>query len=254
MRNRPKLIKLEPPRRISLSQVVVDQILRLIDEGQLRPGDRMPSEGEMMRMLNVGRSSVREGLRGLSVLGVIETSSGRATTVSATAKSPLDHIRNSAMGTLRMRNLFDLLEVRESLEGQAAGLAAERASKQDLGAIQAAAGQVEKDVSRGKVYFQSNAAFHLAIARASRNRILEDSIRLLIGQVRDLRVKLMKALEGMPERDVAEHAAIVEAVSARQPAAAQRAMITHIRSFVALIEASQSRASPAARPRAGVRQ
>lgn len=248
MRTRPKLIKLEPPRRISLSQVVVDQILRLIDEGQLRPGDRMPSEAEMTRMLNVGRSSVREGLRGLSILGVIETSSGRATTISATAKSPLEHIRNSAMGTLRMRNLLDLLEVRESLEGQAAGLAAERASKQDLGAIRAAAGQVEKDVARGKVYFQSNTAFHLAIATASRNRILEDSIRLLIGQVRDLRVKLMKALEDMPERDVAEHAAVVEAIAAGQPAAAQRAMITHIRSFVAL--ASRSHPSNEARPRA----
>ena len=105
MRSSSKAIKLEPPRRISLSQVVVDQILRLIQEGQLRPGDRMPSEAEMTRMLNVGRSSVREGLRGLSILGVIETSSGRATTVSVTAKSPLDHIRNSAMDTLRVQHV-----------------------------------------------------------------------------------------------------------------------------------------------------
>jgi GntR family transcriptional repressor for pyruvate dehydrogenase complex len=239
MRTRSQSIKLEAPRRISLSQVVVDQILRLIQEGQLRPGDQMPSEAEMTRMLNVGRSSVREGLRGLSILGVIETSSGRATTVSLTAKSPLDHIRNSAMDKLRVHTLLDLLEVRESLEGQAAYLAAERAGKSDLMAIRSAANQVAKDVSRRKVYFQSNAAFHLSIARASQNRILEKSISLLIGQVRDLRVKMMKALEDMPERDVAEHAAILEAIAAREPAAARRAMMNHIRSFVALIEAAR---------------
>lgn len=239
MRNRSKPIKLEPPRRISLSQVVVDQILRLIQEGQLRPGDRMPSEAEMTRMLNIGRSSVREGLRGLSILGVIETSSGRATTVSETATSPLDHVRNSAIGTLRVHTLLDLLEVRESLEGQAAYLAAERASKSDVMAIRAAANQVSKDVSRQKVYFQSNTAFHISIARASRNRILEKSISLLIGQVRDLRIKMMKSLADMPARDVAEHAAILEAIAARQPAAARRAMMNHIRSFVALIEAAQ---------------
>ena len=151
----------------------------------------------MTRMLNVGRSSVREELRGLSILGVIETSSGRATTVSETAKSPLDHIRNSATETLRVRTLLDLLgRCASSLEGQAAFLAAERAGKSDLMAICAAANQVSKDVSRHKVYFQSNMAFHISIARASRNRILEKSISLLIGQVRDLRIKMMKSSRG----------------------------------------------------------
>jgi GntR family transcriptional repressor for pyruvate dehydrogenase complex len=192
-------------------------------------------------------------LRGLSILGVIETSSGRATTISAAAKSPLEHIRDSAMATLRMRNLLDLLEVRESLEGLAAALAAERATESDLAAIRKAASQVETDVSRDKVYFQSNTAFHLSIAQASRNRLLEESISLLIGQVRDLRVKFMKSLQDMPERDVAEHAAIVDAISARQPVAAQRAMMAHIRSFVALIEASRLHATGAARSRTGDR-
>lgn len=254
MRGRKRAIRLEPPPRISLSQVVVDQVLRLIDEGKLRPGDQMPSEAEMTRMLNVGRSSVREGLRGLSILGVIKTSSGRATMISAAAKSPLEHIRNSAMATLRVKNLLDLLEVRESLEGQAAYLAAERASKSDLIAIRETASLVAKDVSRGKVYFRSNTAFHLAIARASQNRILEDSISLLINQVRDLRINLMKSLIDMPERDVAEHAAIIEAIGARQPAAARRAMIIHIRSFVACIQETQSRLTESPRRIAGGRR
>jgi GntR family transcriptional repressor for pyruvate dehydrogenase complex len=136
---------------------------------------------------------------------------------------------------LQLRALLDLLEVRESLEGQAAYLAAERATDAHITTIREAADLVARDVARGRVYFRSNAEFHLSVARASQNRVLARSIQSLIGQVRDFRVKLMKQLVDMPERDVAEHAAITAAIAARQPEAARRTMVAHIRSFASLL-------------------
>lgn len=242
-------IQLEPSRRTSLSQIVVDQILHLVREGQLRPGDRLPSEAEMMRMLRVGRSSIREGLRGLSLLGVVETWPGRGTVVAGAAKSPFEelHTGEGTKSQLQTFALLDLLEVRESLEGQAAELAALRASDSEIAAMRGAAEQVARDVVARRVYFRSNMEFHLAIARASHNRILERSVRLLIGQVRDLRERLMKQLEDMPEQDIAEHAAIVDAIANRHPAAARKAMVRHIRGFAALVRQLGEKSAPPAR-------
>ena len=240
-------IQLEPPQRTSLSQVVVDQILRLVRDGQLRPGDPLPSEAEMMRMLKLGRSSIREGLRGLSLLGVIATWPGKGTIVAQSAQSPFEelHVGKTAKSQLQTVALLDLLEVRESLEGKAAELAAQRATEAEIAGMRRAGDQVARDVAAGRVYFRSNTEFHLAIASASHNRILERSVRLLIGQVRGLRERLMKQLSEMPERDVEEHAMIVDAIAARQSAAAREAMVRHIRGFAGLTrEAAQKPKTP----------
>lgn len=234
----------EPPQRTSLSQVVVEQILRLIRDGQLRPGDRLPSEAEMMRMLKLGRSSIREGLRGLSLLGVISTWPGKGTIVAEAAQSPFEHLHTGKIvkSQLQTLTLLDLLEVRESLEGQAAELAALRATDGEIAAIRRAGEQVAQDIATGRVYFRSNAEFHLAVARASHNRILERSVRLLIGQVRGLRERLMKQIPEMPGRDIDEHAEIVAAIAARRPKAAREAMVRHIHGFAAL--AREARETP----------
>lgn len=251
-RDRRGGIQLEPPRRTSLSQVIVDQILRLVRDGQLRPGDPLPSEAEMMRMLKLGRSSIREGLRGLSILGVVATWPGKGTIIAQSARSPFEDIHKTAKSQLQTLELLDLLEVRESLEGKAAELAAQRATDAEIAAMRRTGEEVARDVAAGRVYFRSNTEFHLAIARASHNRILERSVRSVIGQVRGFRERLMKQLHEMPERDVEEHAAIVDAIAARQPAAAREAMVGHIRGFAGLTrEAAEKSATPARRGKRG---
>jgi DNA-binding FadR family transcriptional regulator len=84
-------VVLKPATRVPLSQVVLDQVLAQIRDGSLRPGDRLPSEYELMRMLGVGRSSVREALRGLISLGLVDTRPGRGAVVLSRASSPLEH-------------------------------------------------------------------------------------------------------------------------------------------------------------------
>jgi GntR family transcriptional regulator, transcriptional repressor for pyruvate dehydrogenase complex len=127
--------------------------------------------------------------------------------------------------------------VRESLEGQAAALAAERATPLDLAAIERHALDIERRVDVGLTYFRPNAAFHTAVARASHNNVLAERVQQLIGQVRLYRERLMREIKGMPAGDVAEHGAVVAAIRGRDPERARAAMVAHIRRFAKLVRA-----------------
>jgi GntR family transcriptional repressor for pyruvate dehydrogenase complex len=229
-------MRFEPAQRTSLSERVRDQLLARIRNGSLRAGDRLPGELELVKMLHVGRSSVREALRSLITLGLVETKPGRGAIVVARAIDPFAHLRaGPPMELLQRRAVLDLLEVRESLEGQAAELAAERASPLDLVNIERHELEIEKEIRDGRTYFRSNSEFHTAVARASHNRVLAESVRHVIGQVRLYRERLMREVPGMPENDIREHRAVLEAIRARDPDGARRAMIEHIHGFRRLV-------------------
>ena len=230
-------MQLEPAQRIPLSQVVFDQLLDRIRNGSLRPGDRLPGEYELMRRLGVGRSSVREALRGLIMLGVVETKPGRGAIVLSHTSTPLAHLRSRQGSILQLQQLavLDLLEVRESLEGQAAELAVKRATPAGLVSIERAALDVEKRIQEGTNYYRANVEFHMAIARASHNGVLAESLQYLMREVRTFRERVMREVREVPLRDVTEHRAILKAIQARKPAGARRAMVKHIRSFARLV-------------------
>lgn len=185
-------------------------------------------------------------------MGLVETKPGRGAIVVARAPNPLAHLEahGQSIEDLQKWAILDLLEVRESLEGQAAQLAAERATPLDLATIQRHALEVEKDIAEGRTYFRSNTAFHLAISRASHNSVLAESVRYLVGQVRAYRERLMRELREMPDQDVAEHRAILAAIRERNPEKARRAMVKHIRSFARFVGGLDGRPD-GGRPRPG---
>lgn len=227
-----------PARREAVSQIVLDQLLGEIRAGSLRPGDRLPTESELMRLFEVGRSSVREALRGLITLGLIETKPGRGAIIRHGAVSPLAGVGfRVSVEQLNTRALLDLLEVREALEGQAAEYAARRATSAEIKQLRLLQAAVERDIRRGRTYFRTNAALHTGIARTARNSVLTELIRLLAGQVRGYRERLMREVPNMPQQDIMEHRAIVGAIAARAPEKAREAMVAHIRSFSKLVSA-----------------
>ncbi len=228
---------LKPAERIPLSQVVLDQLLEQIRDGSIRPGDRLPGEYELMRRLRVGRSSVREALRGLITLGLVDTRPGRGAVVAAALPNPLAHIRSKGVSIEHVQTwaILDLLEVRECLEGQAAQLAAKRATPSDLASIQRWAQDVEAQIEKGYTYFRANYGFHIAVARASHNSVLAESVRNLVGEVRSFREHLMREVAQMPTRDVLEHGAIVQAIRTHNPDRARRCMVRHLRSFARVV-------------------
>lgn len=231
------MVRLKPTQRVSLSQMVLDQLLSRIRDGSIRPGDRLPGEYALMRQLKVGRSSVREALRGLITLGLVETKAGRGAIVVARASSPFSylHPQDECIAHLQKWAVLDLLEVRESLEGQAAQLAAERATPAEVAAIGRQALEVEKQIAEGRTYFRANCEFHLAIAQASHNSVLAESLRHLLREVRAYRERLMREIVEISERDMTEHRAILEAIRRHEPVGARRAMVKHLRNFAKLV-------------------
>ena len=235
----PSGLQLERARRRSLSETVLEQLLAQLRSGSVRPGDRLPGEHELMRMLGVGRSSVREALRALITLGLVETRSGRGAVIVARSPNPLARLGSGAdvAAALQKWAVLDLLEVRESLEGQAAALAAERSTPLDLVTLDRHALEIERRIDASLTYFRANAAFHTAVARASHNNILAESVQQLVGQVRVYRERLIQEIHGMPSGDVAEHRAVLDAIKNRDPEGARAAMVAHIRRFAELVRA-----------------
>jgi GntR family transcriptional repressor for pyruvate dehydrogenase complex len=234
---RETALRFAPAVRLSMAQHVLDKLLVEVREGRLKPGERLPPEHELMTAFAVGRSTIREALRGLITLGLVENRAGRGAIVTYQARSPFADIQRAIdIEQLNKRALLDLLEVREGLEGKAAEFAAQRATAEELREIRRHHAAVQRDVERRRSYFRPNTAFHKTIAGAAHNPVLSESISLLIGQVRDFRERLMRQLPVMPQRDVLEHAAVVEAICRHDPNGAREAMVAHIRSFAQSIE------------------
>lgn len=229
-------VRFHPAARRTLSQIVFDQTMTEIREGRLRPGDRLPTEHELVEQFQVSRSSVREALHSLVTLGMIETRPGRGAIVAAKAQVPLGALpRHADLDNLEREALLDLLEVREALETKAAMLAVERATDQDILNLHHLHEAVVRDVEAGRSYFKTNAAFHRAIADAAHNPLLAETIAQVGGQVRAYRERLMREITAMPRQDVREHAAIVQAIASRCRERAIEAVSAHLRTFATLV-------------------
>ena len=216
--------------RPSLSESVLEQLLSAFREGKLKPGVRLPSEYELSAMLGVGRSSVREAMRVLTFMGLIETKPGRGAVVLTGLQNPVPP--TGAAGAVQRSAMRDLYEVRSVLEGGAAAIAAKRATLADLVAMERAARIIEARVARGRPYFRENVEFHLAIARATHNHILLESVRRLLAQLPGLRQQVTAPVPGFPARDVKEHRAIVQAIRGHRHRRAQVLMERHIGSVI----------------------
>lgn len=221
---------------------VTDYIVSLIKDGKIRPGERLPSEHELMRRLNVGRSSVREAIRGLAMMGVVEAKRRRGTILVSPISNNFGDQIDRSVTYWAVRDLFD---VRALLEGRAAAIAAERATEEDLKRIEKSAFDVQRKIELEKDYFYDNTKFHLNIAKASHNPILLHCLRSLIGSLRDVRIHFNEGLAHMPERDVNEHRMIVEAIKAGDARRARKAMEAHMRSYTKQVEESSRRPRPA---------
>ena len=223
---------LKPVSRTSLSDGIVDQITGLISSGALKPGDRIPSEKNLCQQLGVGRTSVREALRSLSVMGILESRAGDGTFVAKSTDRCLERAFQWGL-LLNPKVVEDLVETRLTLESHAASLAATRATQENLRAIESAVRGMEASIADPERYLEFDMTFHLEIARATQNGILEN----LLSTIRAyLQASIREALRPSPGRDpsrratlsIAQHKKILEALQARNPAAARQAMSRHI--------------------------
>lgn len=156
--------------RISVTRQVVDILYEALQSGRYRQGDRLPSEHALAASLGVGRSALREAIRELLTLDLLEIRAGRGTFVRP-MRPELLLDRSSFHGVLNQRIALELLEVRFAIEPEAAVLAARRATKDDVQRLVRDVEQLRVGIERG-LRPAEDAGFHIDVVRATHNSSL----------------------------------------------------------------------------------
>ncbi|MBU2953502.1 FCD domain-containing protein [Marinobacter sp. F3R08] len=218
---------------MAISQEISYRLERLILDGGLAPEQKIPSERQLAARLGVSRAVIREALHELQGRGVIETRHGKGSFVASMVPganelgepSPLMHLFEG-----HPRTLFDLLEVREQLEGQAAFLAAQRATQLDRHRITKAFRALEDTDPLTNARLDHG--FHLAIVEASHNPVLVhvlNSLKNMMLLTVQASVANLNPREEMRNKIVRHHRQLYEAVIAEKPAIAQKIAMAHVR-------------------------
>jgi len=217
---------LRPDRRTVVSDATALILERIRDES-LSPGERLPSERALSDTLEVSRATVREAIRSLTAMNILEVRHGAGTFVATLNLDELLRPARFALGLTEQR-LDDLFEVRLLLEPQAAGMTAERATKEELRAIAACveeAAAVDRDDTVD--FLRLDADLHRLISRASQNPLLDNLLASISALGYESRAATIR-LPDMVERSRREHGLIADAILARRPRPAEAAMRAHI--------------------------
>jgi GntR family transcriptional regulator, transcriptional repressor for pyruvate dehydrogenase complex len=216
---------LRPLRRSRLYEQVVERLRELIDVQGLQPGDRLMSERELADRLGVSRTSVRQALTALEVMGLVEIRHGGGVFIARAADAVLPLLATELIN--RYEQLPAVMEVREAIETQTARLAAGRRNGHDIREMREALDAMEAAIEAGEDPTPADAGFHMAIVRAARNPLLERlwvDLAEPIGQTR----RASLARPGRPPKSLAAHRLILGAIEAGDPDAAATSMREHL--------------------------
>ncbi|WP_044531094.1 FadR/GntR family transcriptional regulator [Herbaspirillum sp. B65] len=158
-------------QQVRISDQIADHIVRYIAEHKLEPGQSLPSEGELTRLFGVSRPTVREATNALAGRGLIAVSSGKSPTVLPLSKVPFSNLAQHGLATQQITPI-QILEVRHSLDLQAAVLAAEHRTPDDIERISAIVTQMPAALSNVEAFSPLDAAFHEAVGKATQNPLL----------------------------------------------------------------------------------
>ncbi len=217
-----------PLRRRSTAEDVAHHILESISARRFQPGDQLPTEPELARQLGVGRTSVREGIRQLRTVGVLEVRRGLGTfVIAATDNDPRRAFLEFTAAN--HEQILELFEVRMSLEAGAAALAAQRATVVEVDQLDAAARAHLHAHASGDLALlvRTDQAFHGALVAFAHNNALQRVYDLLVPQLLGYR-RTSLALHGASGRSSDGHLAIGEAIKAHSPQRARDAVTDHL--------------------------
>jgi GntR family transcriptional repressor for pyruvate dehydrogenase complex len=222
-------MEIKPIKNKRTTEIILDQIKNFIKEGHLKWGDKLPTEMELSEKFEVSRTSVREALSALSLTGILEIHQGEGIYVK---KSPSNAIIEplSFILLLEKDQIQNILEVRKALEIEAADLAAQRRENEDLETLRLLVEDMERDLPEAVNSEKTDLAFHLALAKASKNPLI-DRLMNTIQEIISDTLHVTRALwlsSGTTQRLVEEHREIYLAVAARDNHTARQLMYEHL--------------------------
>jgi GntR family transcriptional regulator, transcriptional repressor for pyruvate dehydrogenase complex len=207
---------------------VVAHVRGLIERGSLRPGDRLPAERDLAQQIGVSRPTVRAGLRALAAMGVVRSRHGSGTYIPA-GRPMLGSEPLRFLAALHGFTREEMYEARRILEVGAAGLAAERATPEQLASLAEEVASLFASMPDPQRFLVHDINFHRALAEASGNPIVASIVEMVSALYYERRRQTAERASERDLRDAAEmHRRIYTAVRSREPEAARQAMHEHL--------------------------
>ena len=212
-----------------ISEIIVEQIRLLMRQGQLKPGDRLPSERDLCERFGVSRVTVREALRMLESSGLVEIRVGARGGAFVTAPSS-DRVGEGLADllTLSVISAADVTEVRMMLEAGIVPLVCERATEEDLAALDEICRRSEAALASGDYTMNMSLEFHIRVAQATHNPAIAVLVESFSGPILMSLQQAHEAAPEMGERGTREHEEFIAAVRRRDVDTASRIMLEHL--------------------------
>ena len=219
-------LKVRPIQKSSISDEIVEQIITLISNGDLKAGQRLPSERELCKKFAAGRSSLREALRCVSIMGVLTAKVGDGTSVAMDGSKFMETVLQWRLMT-EHHDIEDLMQVRIALEGLAAASAARHGNGPALQLLQDLLAKMDGSMADPKRFAALDLDFHLALAKASENHLVLDLVSMIRGQLARGVARMLLLPQEMPISSK-EHNLIFQAIKRGNPEEARAAMQAHL--------------------------
>jgi DNA-binding FadR family transcriptional regulator len=215
-----------------LYEQVAGQVTDLVARGEFKPGDRLPPERDLAKLLGVSRPTVREAMIALEIAGLVEVRVGAGAFITEKATNGANHRLFEGVGS----SPLELIAARRTIEPEVAALAAQLATAEEIAAIAETVAMIAA-AQDTPAHRAADHEFHVRIGHASHNNILTTIVDECWAEMYSPMFERMGAITGLivsrcspQQRDVtvAEHEAVYQAIAARDPAAARAAMDAHL--------------------------
>lgn len=225
--------RFETVRKVRRYEQVADQIRKLVSDGTLKPGDLLPPERELAAKLGVGRSSIRDAVRTLEVMGILEPRQGHGTVVRDLSTDALV-VPLASVLTRKREMVQELLDVRRMIEPGLAARAAKNATGEEIAQMAAILERHEAKLRRGEQAVDEDDEFHYAIALAARNSVVLRVLDVLMDLLRESRSRSLQ-VPGRPRRSFDGHRRILRAIQRRDAEAAETAVKKHLKEIEEIV-------------------
>jgi len=216
-----------PIKKINVAEQAINKIYELVKEKNLKEGDKLPPERELVKILEISRSSLREAIRALEMIGVINVTQGRGMVIES-SKISNSIIKPLAFSIILNKNTFlELFEARKLIEVECAGLAAERVTTPELKKVKEIYNQLIKHQHNREKSIKYEIKLHEEITEIAKNNILGDilsSIKKLLRESRDTTVPS----QGVTLKTINFHEKLIQVFEAKDASKARKLMFEHL--------------------------
>lgn len=206
---------------------IINQIKQLISSGQLKPGDRLPSERMLSERFGIGRTSVRDAIRKLEFYGILKTLPQSGTIVAGFGVAALEGLISDVL-QLEGTDFHSLVETRHILECNSAKFAALRRTDEDIAALESSLVSYKAAVDGGGEAVEEDLMFHLKIAEASKNSALKSLMLIIIPDILNYFKQHKVCGDGRSGKAVSEHEMIIERIKDQDTLGVEKAMQAHL--------------------------